>query len=145
MKLYLFVRVASTANLWCDKQKLIKKIVEQSRKKRKIKFSFRHDKFSKLSKRYSLLKIAHLFQFDRYYSAHAHFVTRGPARWRGHGLKMPLRSARGKKGREERQSLTFINFLSGFPTIPCISTYIVLSIMLFFILLKKLFLFEIFF
>ena len=46
MKLYLFVRVASTANLWCDKQKLIKKIVEQSRKKRKIKFSFRHDKFS---------------------------------------------------------------------------------------------------
>ena len=56
MKLYLFVIVASTANLWCDKQKLIKKIVEQSRKKRKIKFSFRHDKFSKLSKRYSLLK-----------------------------------------------------------------------------------------
>lgn len=54
MKLYLFVRVASTANLWCDKQKLIKKIVEQSRKKRKINFSFRHDNFSKLSKRYSL-------------------------------------------------------------------------------------------
>ena len=61
MKLYLFVRVASTANLWCDKQKLIKKIVEQSRKKRKINFSFRHDNFSKLSKRYSLLKKLHIY------------------------------------------------------------------------------------
>ena len=38
MKLYLFVRVASTANLWCDKQKLIKKNsgTEQEKKKDKI-------------------------------------------------------------------------------------------------------------
>ena len=86
-----------------------------------MKISLQHNKFSKLLERYSLLKKLHIY-FN---------LTDILVRMCTRHMRASAMAWAWPKEREERRSLTFINFLSGFPTTPCISTYIVLGIMLF--------------